>query len=73
MSCGVSPLLLLDDVSSELDPDRNELLMRYLAAGEAQVFITTTDPRLVRGAVGEGAKYYRVRSGAVAETTAGES
>ncbi|HWE24207.1 MAG TPA: hypothetical protein VG496_09725, partial [Myxococcales bacterium] len=44
---GRAPLLLLDDVSSELDPQRNEFLMRYLAELQGQVVLTTTDPRLV--------------------------
>ena len=44
---GVPPVLLLDDVSSELDANRNARLMAWLAAGAHQVFLTTTDPRLV--------------------------
>jgi DNA replication and repair protein RecF len=44
---GRAPLLLLDDVSSELDPQRNEFLMRYLKELQGQVVLTTTDPRLV--------------------------
>ena len=64
-ACGVSPLLLLDDVSSELDPERNGQLMRYLAAAPTQVFLSTTDPRLVARAVGEDAKYYSVQAGSL--------
>ncbi|MBU0553841.1 DNA replication/repair protein RecF [Myxococcota bacterium] len=37
------PVLLLDDVSSELDPRRSARLFDFLAAFEGQVFITTTD------------------------------
>jgi len=33
---------LLDDVSSELDPSRNEYLFSYLAQQAGQCFITTT-------------------------------
>src|SRR5205814_9851903 len=47
---GRAPLLLLDDVSSELDPARNAFLMEYLAALDGQVVLTTTDPFLVRKA-----------------------
>src|SRR5262249_49452747 len=43
---GTAPLLLLDDVSSELDPSRNAWLMRYLGALDGQVVLTTTDPKL---------------------------
>ena len=36
------PILLLDDVSSELDPSRNEYLFEHLAELAGQCFITTT-------------------------------
>jgi DNA replication and repair protein RecF len=39
---GDSPILLLDDVSSELDPSRNEFLFEHLANLAGQCFITTT-------------------------------
>jgi len=39
-----SPILLLDDVSSELDPQRNEFLFAHLANLAGQCFITTTHP-----------------------------
>lgn len=37
------PVLLLDDMTSELDADRNRNLLDFLKEGEMQVFITTTD------------------------------
>src|SRR5204862_6809882 len=43
------PLMLLDDVMSELDPDRRALLAGMLA-GEGQSVITTTDLAHVPGA-----------------------
>ncbi|HEU0030955.1 MAG TPA: DNA replication/repair protein RecF [Kofleriaceae bacterium] len=39
---GDLPILLLDDVSSELDPDRNAYLFEHLATLAGQCFITTT-------------------------------
>lgn len=39
---GDLPILLLDDVSSELDSDRNEYLFEHLANQAGQCFITTT-------------------------------
>jgi DNA replication and repair protein RecF len=39
---GDQPVLLLDDVSSELDPSRNEFLFAHLATLAGQCFITTT-------------------------------
>jgi DNA replication and repair protein RecF len=53
---GRPPLLLLDDVFSELDPERRAHLVRRIA-GLPQAFVTTTtlddlDPALVRAAAG---------------------
>ncbi len=42
------PVLLLDDVSSELDATRNEQLMRFLDAQGGQVWVSTTDRRHIR-------------------------
>ena len=39
---GDLPILLLDDVSSELDPARNQYLFEHLAEQAGQCFITTT-------------------------------
>ncbi|MDX6637824.1 MAG: replication and repair protein RecF [Solirubrobacterales bacterium] len=38
-----APLMLLDDVMSELDPERRELLAARLADGEGQALITATE------------------------------
>ncbi len=62
---GFLPLLLLDDVSSELDPERNAYLMNYLAQSGAQVFLTTTDASLVQRAAGPDTLWYRVHAGAL--------
>ena len=40
---GDPPVLLLDDISSELDRERNRNLMEFLSRNEMQVFITTTN------------------------------
>ncbi|MCA1828764.1 MAG: DNA replication/repair protein RecF [Myxococcales bacterium] len=63
---GRSPLLLLDDVSSELDPERNGYLMSYLAALEGQVVLTTTDRDLVARSAAENALFQRVSEGRIA-------
>lgn len=60
---GSLPLLLLDDVSSELDPERNAYLMHYLAESGAQVFLTTTDAGLVSAAAGPDSLWCDVLSG----------
>jgi DNA replication and repair protein RecF len=41
---GDAPVLLLDDVSSELDPTRNAQLFDFLRSVSCQAFITTTHP-----------------------------
>jgi DNA replication and repair protein RecF len=46
-SHGDSPVLLLDDVSSELDATRNAYLFKFLRSRDSQCFITTTHPRHV--------------------------
>ncbi len=42
------PILLLDDVSSELDADKNAQLFSFLERYQGQVFITTTDVRYLQ-------------------------
>ncbi|MDY7230205.1 DNA replication/repair protein RecF [Hyalangium rubrum] len=64
-SLGFLPLLMLDDVSSELDPERNAYLMSYLAGSGAQVFLTTTDASLVRGAAAADTLWMDVHGGQV--------
>ncbi|MCP3166015.1 DNA replication/repair protein RecF [Myxococcus qinghaiensis] len=64
-SMGFLPLLMLDDVSSELDPERNAYLMDYLAKSGAQVFLSTTDGSLVRGAAAEDTLWLSVHAGQV--------
>jgi recombinational DNA repair ATPase RecF len=48
----VAPLLLLDDVMSELDPDRRERLVERLARG-GQTLITAADAGSVPAAARE--------------------
>ncbi|HSM91314.1 MAG TPA: DNA replication/repair protein RecF [Anaeromyxobacteraceae bacterium] len=62
---GRPPLLLLDDVSSELDPDKNRFLLAYLRSLDGQAFLTTTDARLLEPAAGEDTLFLRVDAGAV--------
>ena len=62
---GRAPLLLLDDVSSELDPERNAFLMTYLGALKGQVVLTTTDPRLVSKSAAGPALFHRVFAGRI--------
>jgi DNA replication and repair protein RecF len=61
---GAPPLLLLDDVMSELDADRRALLVRRLDDG-GQAVITTTDLAHVPGAGEAGVTRLAVAGGAV--------
>jgi DNA replication and repair protein RecF len=45
---GAAPLLLLDDVSSELDPERNAALFAALGQHTGQCVLTTTDDSFIR-------------------------
>jgi DNA replication and repair protein RecF len=62
---GARPILLLDDVSSELDRARTEALFLFLQEQRGQVFLTTTRPELIAIPEAERTDFY-VRSGRVA-------
>jgi DNA replication and repair protein RecF len=51
---GVQPILLLDDVSSELDRARMQALTRALGTQTGQVVLTTTRPELIETLEGFG-------------------
>ena len=60
---GAEPVLLLDDVSSELDLSRTALLFDFLRESPGQIFLTTTRPSLIdtRGlAAGERRDFHLV-------------
>jgi len=59
------PVVLLDDVSSELDSSRRECLFRYVLSLESQVLITTTDPRSVEGVISRVDRRFSVRAGRI--------
>lgn len=60
---GDPPILLLDDVSSELDPSRNAYLFEHLAEQASQCFITTTHEGHVL--LARDRQDYRIRSGQI--------
>ena len=61
---GVRPVLLLDDVSSELDRARTAALFAFLREQRGQVFLTTTRPELIdTGDDAEARKDFVVVSG----------
>jgi DNA replication and repair protein RecF len=60
---GVAPALLLDDVSSELDPQRNAFLMDFVAKSQIQVLLTTTSAGMVQTAALGDCLWYQVKDG----------
>lgn len=60
------PVLLLDDVSSELDAERTESVLALLQASHGQIFVTTTRPELFRsGTLSAERADFRVEKGAL--------
>ena len=61
---GVRPILLLDDVSSELDRARTAALFSFLREQRGQVFLTTTRPELIdTGEDGSARRDFVVKNG----------
>jgi DNA replication and repair protein RecF len=67
---GAHPILLLDDVSSELDPTRTFAVYAFLQQSPGQVFVTTTRPELFEtpGAQRGDRRDYRLIGGALDPT-----
>ena len=65
---GVAPILLLDDVSSELDADRTDALFAYLDEQRGQIFVTTTRRPLIAlpSGLAAGERHFSVTGGDVA-------
>src|SRR5262249_11730933 len=64
---GLEPILLLDDVSSELDPERTAALFTFLSLARGQIFLTTTRPELIvtPGLDPDGRRDFQIDSGAL--------
>jgi DNA replication and repair protein RecF len=67
------PLMLLDDVMSELDRDRRTALVELLARDGGQALITTTDLDHVPGVFAAGVARIAVAPGTLAEDVTAES
>ena len=61
---GDDPIILLDDVFSEMDARRRDRVLQKVARYR-QTLITTTDVGPVRAALGDSAAYFHVADGAV--------
>ena len=64
---GLVPILLLDDVSSELDRARNRALFDLLARLGGQVFLTTTHPEFIL--LDGDRRDFRVQAGVISEAS----
>jgi DNA replication and repair protein RecF len=60
-----APMLLLDDVFSDLDESRRERLMSLALERGSQVMLTCTEPALAGEKISQSAKVFRVDSGQV--------
>ena len=64
---GEPPLLLLDDLASELDAQRQASFFAFLRRRRGQVLITTTHPATLGEAVCPQARYFLVERGRIEE------
>lgn len=60
---GSTPVLLLDDLTSELDSRRRQAFFDFLLARRGQVFLTTTDARSLGERGLDSARYFHVEAG----------
>ena len=61
--CGQWPVMMLDDVASELDSDHQMLLLQWLKHSSAQVLITLTDHPLWRENAKAACTWFHVKHG----------
>jgi DNA replication and repair protein RecF len=65
-----APLFLVDDLGSELDPERTARLVRVVSGMGAQVFVTTTDPRFLPKTT-VGVRVFEVEAGVARAASGG--
>jgi len=61
------PIILIDDMAAELDPEHRELLMNTLQSLNTQVFVTTPDINLIPHNEWAGRKVFHVEHGKIKE------
>ena len=66
---GVRPVLLLDDVSSELDRERTAALFSFLRDQEGQVILTTTRPELIDTGTAASRVDFAIRGGVLEQVS----
>ncbi len=68
---GDPPLLLVDDLSSELDASRLARLVAHIEKLRSQVVVTTTDPGPILSCSQRGGQAVEIRAGTVASVVSG--
>lgn len=68
---GTYPILLLDDVLSELDSSKRSSLIQFLSEVDTQIFITTTDFELPSSLGSEDCAVLKIREGTIEGAQAG--
>lgn len=68
VQCGTMPLLLLDDIFSELDIKKRNCLLKFINNRDIQTIITTTDLRNINKKYLNGAYIYKVKDGTIEES-----
>ena len=63
--CDTEPLLLLDDIFSELDIKKRNKLLKFVSEGNIQAIITTTDLKNISKKYLNDAYIYEVKNGNV--------
>ena len=58
--CGQQPVLLLDDVLSEFDQTKRDVLVKYLVSNNMQTFITATDVDYLDDEILEQSKIFKI-------------
>lgn len=64
---GIRPVLLLDDMTSELDDDRKDSFFESLLNQAGQVFVTSTDTTLLKHRRFSDARFLKVENGKIGE------
>ena len=62
-----SPVILLDDVDSELDPDRAKRFFELIWNQSRQICITGTNPRMISGSFKSEPKFFKISGGLVTD------
>jgi DNA replication and repair protein RecF len=66
---GETPVLLLDDLGSELDPSRRQAFFEFVQQRDGQVFLTTADISLLKDTIDSSSREFYLEAGIIRENT----